>query len=249
MGTFDQVGSVYTCKPTLANTNNDRLTSVSGNHMFLKNNNDVLAIDIYNSGLQFFPRNVEAFFPNTIVFYLIMNSITTISNHHLLPFPRLVNLHLFKNRITYLESNLFSGLNSLKYVSFADNYINNVGLEINFPSTGEIYFQHNECIDMNAITASQITSLRFNLMLKCSPTISKIETILEGRFNLANITNEVGRLTTVTDTLAIDNNEMDVAVSSLKRKNLELETRIAMLEAAIENMVRSENGKVKKNIE
>lgn len=116
--TFEQVtynppiGSVYRCIATLLfdGRDSEMLTVVYGFHQNGNANEDVQALVINNQSLAFVPRNVEAFFPNLRLLDLRTNSISNITNEHLIPFPNLNWLLVSYNRITTLDSNFFSGM-------------------------------------------------------------------------------------------------------------------------------------------
>jgi hypothetical protein len=63
------VGSVYTCRTLeLTDMGNKRLENVQGNHLAGKGNQNVKAIDFYESNeLSFFPENIHGHFPNLLL--------------------------------------------------------------------------------------------------------------------------------------------------------------------------------------
>lgn len=194
--TFAPIGSIYTCEAgVLLLDGSDIVNWFFGNHWAGKTHSDVHGLVIRSQGLQFIPRNVESFFPNIRALDVYDNLITSISNFHLRPFANLVHLAVSNNEINSLDSYLFAGLPFLSYVSFSNNSIQHVGHDFLMPSLGEISFDSNDCISYRAVNATQIDNLRFNLLLKCPPTISLIEGTLESRPNLlTNIYSEVQSL-------------------------------------------------------
>lgn len=172
---FHLVGAIYRCAGNISfdGDNSDKITKLDGTHQSGKRNADVQGLIIRSQDMEFFPVNIDEFFPNIIVLNFPLNSISHVSNAHLIPFPNLEFLALYSNKITSLDSNLFAGLNSLKFINFGQNNIKHVGHDFILPNFAEIYFYSNTCIDKDATTAEQITFLRFSLMINCPPTISQ----------------------------------------------------------------------------
>lgn len=205
---FHIVGGIYRCAGQILfdEENSDKITELYGTHEPRKGNVDVQGLIIRSQDMEFFPVNIDAFFPNIKLLNFPLNSISYVSNAHLIPFPNLEFLALYGNKITSLDSNLFSGLNSLKFINLGGNKIKHVGYDLILPNFAEIYLYSNTCIDKDAVTADQITFLRFSLMIKCPPRIS------QNRFRLTKD-----------------------QVQILKNKYLLLEMRISFLEAIIDS--------------
>lgn len=221
---YVHVGEVYSCGATLLHDENiETVTSVFGAHQSGKGHTDVVGIQIYRQDLEFFPLNMEAFFPNIKAIAYISNSIFSINNTHLAPFPNLEYFSLLGNRITSLDSNLFYGLQSIRYISMQENNIKHVGHDFILPDSAEILFYSNPCISMGAADPDRIVALRFELLRNCPPTISQIEDTLESRNNLlTNLDAKVQNL----------RNE----VTGMKYANSQLEERVAFLEGIIEGL-------------
>lgn len=174
------IGNPYTCtaKPLFDGQNDNKLTVVYGTHQSGKEYVDVEGLYIPSENMQFFPINIETFFSNLRGISFSVNSMSDVSNNHLIPFPNLEVLALNWNRITSLDSNLLAGLKLIEYIDFNSNNIKHVGHDFILPNQGEIYFWQNPCIDRSAITVEEINYLRFSLLVNFSPTISQIETTL-----------------------------------------------------------------------
>lgn len=206
------IGDRYTCEARVLMNENENVTTIYGAHQSGKGNIDVQGIQIFGQNLSFFPTNMDAFFPNLVAIYLSNNSISTVSNSHLIPFTNLQILTFHINRISMLDSNLFAGMtwpSTNLYISFYSNDIKHIGHDINLPNFGTIDFEKNPCISQRANNATdEIATLKLNLLRYCPPTISQIEETLESRTNL---------------------------LTQLKIRNTELETRVAFIEALIGN--------------
>lgn len=188
---FDFVGTVYECDGSLLfdAENTDKVTSVNGTHQTGRIHSDVLALRMNHRNMEFFPVNIEAFFPNLKAITFYGNSIYEVKNAHLAPFPNLVYLNLYTNKITSIDGSLFDGLNSMQYVSFERNNIRHVGHDLVLPKAGQIYFDANPCINMRASTPDQIEALRFNLLINCT-LIAPIEAALGSCRNLQSSVND-----------------------------------------------------------
>lgn len=103
------MGSTYTCSATVLfeEEKSENVTAVLGIHLPGKVNEDVGLLLIQSQKLQFFPQKIAEFLPNlgTVSFY--NNSIRSVRNEDLSPFPQLFALDLTKNRISVLDKNLF----------------------------------------------------------------------------------------------------------------------------------------------
>lgn len=168
---YDEVGGdLYYCRVDVVvfdEQNRDEITTVSGNHAIAKGNHDVEGLQIVNKKLKTFPTNIQDFFPN--IKHLPVNLISNITNSHLISLPKLQYLDFYSNKITSLDSNLFSGLESLKIVRLSYNNIRHVGHDLILPRNCRIFLLNNPCIHANAITEDEITSLETMLQRQCPP--------------------------------------------------------------------------------
>ncbi|KAG4072729.1 hypothetical protein HA402_001841 [Bradysia odoriphaga] len=138
---FPAIGIRYSCIGRVlfdGNENDENVTRVYGLHEAGKGHEDVHAIVIQSQNLEFVPTNIESFFPNIIAINLIGNLITSIQNRHLAPFPNLTNLSLQRNKLTSVDGGLFSGINSMRWISFAANSIRHVGHDLDLPLGGSV---------------------------------------------------------------------------------------------------------------
>jgi len=203
---FAEVDSVYyTCIARPLIDQNDTVNAVYGAHPTGKGHLDVEAIDISSQNLPCFPRNMEQFFPNLLVIYLANNSITTITNSRLLPFPNLRYLSLHSNKLSTLDVNLFSGM----WTSSTSYYID---------------FRSNTCIDERATTSDQLFMMKLNLLRNCSAKISPIG----GSQDLTELENK-------NTELEKRNTELETRNTELKNRNTELETNSSQLENSSNN--------------
>lgn len=179
--TPDLYHGLYTCRGSrIGNSknylDNGTVTELAGQHQAGKSNTDVQGLHFFADTMNIFP-NVRAFFSNIKLFYFELGSLSTISNDNLLQFPNLEYLKFSWNEVTSLNSNLFSGLKSLKSIDLSNNEIVHVGHDFALPDNATVNFESNPCIDMSASTPKEITMLKLHLRVYCSPKISQMEAI------------------------------------------------------------------------
>lgn len=170
---FHIVGVIYRCdgNVTLEGDKDDKITAVYGTHLHEQGNVNIQGLIIRTQDMESFPVNIDSFFPDIRVLNFPVNSISSVTNRHLRPFPNLEFLALFGNQITSLDSDLFAGLKTLKFVNFGQNKIKHVGHDFILPPTVlQIYLYSNLCIDMDAVSELELTYLRFNLVMNCPPS-------------------------------------------------------------------------------
>lgn len=180
MGSYDIIGHMYDCEARiLVGGEIDNVTNVYGTHQNGRVHENVLGLTIESQNMLFFTTNVENHFPNIIAMNFGYNSLSHISNQHLRPFPELRYLSVINNKITSLESDLFSGLNSLKLIRFTNNHIKQI--ERNFldsfvlpnfsDGAGEMCFKSNVCVDITVTAEEDIVNLRKSLEENCEPEL------------------------------------------------------------------------------
>lgn len=193
---FDTLGYLYTCADNISYNESGTVTAVDGTHDIGKTNADVQALRLYSTNMSQFPTNIETFFPNIRALNFGENLISEVKNSHLSPLQHLQYLSLWKNRITSLDSNLFAGIDSIQYIDFQFNRIMHVGHDFVLPNTTQrISFFDNPCINDTISNQSDVGHLKFQLSVKCPPTILQIENSLETRTNLlTNVNDELHRV-------------------------------------------------------
>lgn len=202
---------IYACSATLLleTRSSEQISAIYGTHQTGKENENVLGLTIVSQSMEFFPTNIEEFFPNIEAIDFSNNSISSVSNNNLIPFANLWHLSLAKNRISTLDSKLFFGSNSLRnlflqensitsldsnlfvglhsqiFINLSNNTIKHVGHDFILPKLANIWFYDNNCIDVafHAFSDDIVEEFRFDLLMKCPPTISLIESTLENRPN------------------------------------------------------------------
>lgn len=103
---------------------------IVGDHMEGKNNEDVRGIEFKNFKLEYFPKNIEQFFPNLKILTINRCLLTTISKHDLTGLKQLRQLNMNGNFIRSLPNNLFENVSEIETVSFNRNRIEFIGPNI-----------------------------------------------------------------------------------------------------------------------
>lgn len=168
------LSSTYSCyQPSLANINeSEYLTAVYGQHSIGKSNVDVkgLIIDDIIS-LTYFPKSIEAFFPNLVAIRIRDTGIRALSGHELDPWVDLFWFKFQHNRnVVRLPPNLFDSTPQLKYIDFYNNNIKHVGEDV-FSSLTNITlmdFRYNHCVNQLANNPVQFQALINHLRTNCT---------------------------------------------------------------------------------
>jgi ABC-type antimicrobial peptide transport system permease subunit len=157
---YDAVFYVYQCM--LQNTLNIKsrestvINSVNGSHKSGYSNADVICF--YSSSffrvdvIEYFPRNLENIFTNLKMILIQNGRLKEIQQSDLKPFAKLVHLSLARNDIEFLEDGLFAYNPELEYVSFWDNKIIHIGIQVfdHLKELAWLWLKYNTCISISA---------------------------------------------------------------------------------------------------
>lgn len=125
--------------------------------------------------LEKLPEGIVSYLPNLIGFRWEDDNLTQITANDLIPFPDLMALSFWNNKLHALDADLFKHTKNLVYINFSSNLINEVGYGIlDELNVMEAYFQLNNCIDFIARGASAMFQMKVLLHVKCPPAQMKI---------------------------------------------------------------------------
>jgi hypothetical protein len=180
------LGQIYTCDAHITSLATKPLIKVTGEHRRHKDNELVHGILIvHQRELEFFPQNLENFFPNLKAIDLEGCSITSISGDDLKPFESLEQLSLDDNKLTQLPVNLFANNLLLKRIDLEGNSIMHVALNIfqDLKELQTVFMRHNTCTEHldrpMALRRDQVDVLEWELSIDCPQTKEMmIESIL-----------------------------------------------------------------------
>lgn len=82
---------------------------------------DVLGFWIENEICHYIPQKIVAFMPNLKAFGLSNSELKTISKFDLAPFPELIRLAFYKNKLEYIDGDVFSLNTKIQSINLEDN--------------------------------------------------------------------------------------------------------------------------------
>lgn len=147
--------SKYTC--TIENASitkpGTEITKVIGKHLEDNKNKDVEAIYFKDSVVEFFPRGLHKIFTRLTDFNIFGCGLKEITREDLNGLENLEALHLNRNELQTLPSDLFIGMHKLKAISFYINKLQFLSSKMLLPIIGNglnsVNFGHNPIIDQN----------------------------------------------------------------------------------------------------
>lgn len=91
------------------------------------NKTNVKGLDCILKTVNYFPTNLESFFPNLTFIRIDLSNLTEIKMEDLKPFSNLTTLEMQFNKIKVIDANLFSNHPMLKDINFDFNSIEKIG--------------------------------------------------------------------------------------------------------------------------
>lgn len=159
----------YLCNGTvIADRNNTDVSEIFGLHKYGKNNSYVDGLLLTNQNLTSFPTNLETIFPNLRHIVLSSNNITRLTNTDLKPHKLLSDLLMDNNQITYLEADLFDGMDKLITVNLTSNRISYIDHGIIIPLRMQIRLRNNTCIDEQRIGLPDTSCFMSSILKQCA---------------------------------------------------------------------------------
>lgn len=212
-------GLVYYCDAFILNPHNPTVIDyVTGIHEDGKTDANVEVLSLQSRDLKFFPENLADIFPNLRSMNFINSNIASLTAENLRPFPELLTLYIWSNKLVSLDGDLFSHNLKLRRIDFDNNLLQHVGYNLlTYLTWLEVAdFSNNPCIDVYA-RSTEIRSLNALLPVRCPPL--PVATTLQP-------------IMTTTETPIKDcqlrcslNDEID----NLKNENVELRNEVAEL--------------------
>lgn len=170
------LGPDYQCKATVnfnVDSDKTKVTNVSQNHLQGKTNNDVTFLGIRRQDLEFFPKDIEKFFPNLKAIDVGFSEIKKITKDDLGKFPNLRYIDFYKNELTELDDDLFDATPNLQLINFGNNKIQKVGQNTFKPlETLQKLFFHSgsSCVREYAEFRERVIKLIAKISVSCPPT-------------------------------------------------------------------------------
>ena len=164
------VGTLYSCKVTTLNNenNNKTITGSNGVHLTNKNDNDVKAIFIHNTNNKFISTNLGSLF-NLKALHMERTQLIEIKSNDFQGMQDLEHLNLWENQLTELSSDVFSTLPKLRFIDLSFNKIKYIASDTfdNLNKLNDVYLESNICLNKNYNGASTITQLKQDIQSNC----------------------------------------------------------------------------------
>lgn len=119
----------YTCLVTtisITTSSYRRVNQVFGTHLDDLSNEHVKFIEILSHEVNYFPHNLESFFPDLKCILLIFSELREIRLADLKPFKSLTHLMLYGNNIEAIEKNLFRYNPDVEHIELWNNTIHEI---------------------------------------------------------------------------------------------------------------------------
>lgn len=150
MTTVGGIGEVYGCNAIWLQREGDSLTleGVAGENLPGKTFIDVRHLNV-ETRPDFIPKGIQVFFPYLTSLRWFRTNLDVITKEDLEPFPSLKVLYLPVNQIVVLGGDLFSKTPELRWISFIQNQIEQVGHDLltDLKDMERAFFNENPCID------------------------------------------------------------------------------------------------------
>jgi hypothetical protein len=220
----------YICKATVLFLGHERnVEEVSRNHFTGNTNNDVIGLWIDKQrSVDFVPQNLTKFFPNIKQFSMSECGLKTLSSFELRQFgPNQLTFGFHFNFIEQIDHDLFESTPNVQLISFDGNKVRHIGLDAfeSTPRLTSLYLNGNFCISKTILNnANAIRDFKFELALKCPPTVAMLEAQLFSRQKFE---------TKIDSQVSERINPLVLRVYQLEQQNQQYENDIANLEGRI----------------
>jgi len=155
------LGEIYKCEVqnTVNITSPDaaQIDSITGTHLPGYNNDNVESFHIsYQDQVHYFPRGLNNFFKNLREIAIRTTGLKEVHQSDLKDFPKLLNLHLWNNKIEILEKNLFEFNPNLDYIFLESNKISHIDPNVfdKLLKLNDLWLRSNTCINMGTSNRS-----------------------------------------------------------------------------------------------
>lgn len=125
------------------------VTSINGKTEAL---NDVVVLSVEDQTLNYFPKNLDKFFPSLKGIKVLNTGLKSIKQENLKPFPKLSHLALFGGDLEKLDNDLFAYNPNLQWLALDDNKLNFIGdnLLTHLEKLKKVSLYNNRCINKKA---------------------------------------------------------------------------------------------------
>lgn len=129
------------------------ISSALGSHQTNKSNDDVLSFHMERKNVQNFPKGLEKIFKNLIRIGIKFCSLQEVTQDDLKPFPKLVTLALYDNKIEVLEAGTFAHNKNLQIVDLQNNSLVHIDADVfgELSHLKLLLIASSLCVNMNAV--------------------------------------------------------------------------------------------------
>lgn len=226
--------NAYSCSGKVIFVNDPRtIIEISGNHASNHNHSEVLQVSIRDQNIKIVPRHLGAFFPNLESLDMYKAGVETVSKIDFAGLANLKQLHFNDNKIKLLENDLFIGNPKMKWISFINNPVTNVGHNV-FENLSELISLRFEGVTCHNAPASNdpvvAKALIHKLYASCPPTLDMtFKKIKEKIFNEADRVDK-GKAIQIDVSMNNENQGFDNEIFEIKRMLNDHENRLIKLE-------------------
>lgn len=172
-------GLHYTCqlKELVIDSDNVKVTSVSGRHRAEHSNADVEVLWADQQQIKRLPRKLQKFFPNVKALVITNSMLEAIESSDLAPFKKLQSIELQNNEIRSLDGDLFRSNPDVQFISIFSNPLQHVGPNIfdSLRELTEVDLSNCRCINETVSHLAELDQLKYSMSLNCPPTYEMIE--------------------------------------------------------------------------
>jgi Leucine-rich repeat (LRR) protein len=138
-------GKRYTCGASLEDVKDSvKVSSVVGDHLLKKSNNDVKAVDISGQKTNHLVQELFSFFPNMEELYVFRSDLKYVSRLDFKGYTKLITMSLSRNQLSTLPNDSFVDLTNMEYFSLSVNQLTTVPNLKAMSKLKELYlFQNN----------------------------------------------------------------------------------------------------------
>lgn len=169
---FWNLGEQYTCTGRLVFSGDARrITEVAGFHLTGKSNDDVLQLVISDKNVKLVPQHIGAYFTNLNSLAIHGSSLGELSKADFAGLPKLKEVHFSNNHIKLLVNDLFVKNPALKWISFINNPITNIGYNVfdHLADLTNLRFDDVACYSAAPNDPAAVKALISKLFIHCPP--------------------------------------------------------------------------------
>ena len=206
-----------TVKNIKVTTKNESIKSVNGSIKPMSPKS--LWID--HQTVYYLPKGVDKFFPNLEMLTVYDTELKSLTQDDLKSLTHLMFIYLNHNDIEYLDNDLFKFNLKLKTVSLSENKLKYIGANLlsNLKGLQVVNFQFNPCINVRALTSSEIPALVRKFQAQCKKPVQMVISETQCEEEVAELTEKMALLNVVIAEMETELDHQGKVVASLQVEN------------------------------